>query len=104
MAPAGRMAFAGIKRADDRAHLLAYLRTLSDTMAKPPSLPAPSDAPAYGGLPEGEGRAAVYFTCRACHALDQFTGERMKREERDSLLATMVDKNGMEAPRHGLVD
>ncbi len=98
MAPAGRMAFAGIKRADERAHLLAYLRTLSDTMAKLPGLPAPSHAPAYGGLPEGEGRAAVYFTCRACHSLDQFTGERMKREAWDRLLLTMVEKNGMEAP------
>ena len=98
MAPAGRMAFAGIKRADERAHLLAFLRTLSDSMAKLPSLPAPPDAPGYGGLPEGEGRAAVYFTCRACHSLDQFTGERMKREKWDSLLVTMVEKNGMEAP------
>ncbi len=98
MAPAGRMAFSGIKRAEERAHLLAYLRTLSDTPVALPGSPAPSDAPAYGGLPAGDGREAVYFTCRACHSLDQFTGERMKREEWDRLIVTMVEKNGMETP------
>jgi hypothetical protein len=37
-------------------------------------IPTDSIAPVYGGLPTGEGREAVYFTCRACHALGQFTG------------------------------
>ena len=98
MAPAGRMAFAGIKRADERAHLLTYLRTLSDTLVELPKPPAPPDGPAYGGLPVGDGREAVYFTCRACHSLDQFSGQRMKREEWDELLVAMVEKHGMEAP------
>lgn len=98
MAPETRMIFAGVKSAQERADLIAYLRTLA---AEPVALPEPlgEDAAAlYGGLPEGEGREAVYFTCRACHALDQFTDRNLSREEWDELLDEMVRANGMAAP------
>ena len=49
----------------------------------------------YGGLPEGPGRAAVYFNCTACHSLRQFSQQRMPREEWDKLLDWMVEKNSM---------
>ena len=49
----------------------------------------------YGGLPEGPGRAAVYFNCTACHSLKQFTQQRMAREDWDKLLDWMVAKNNM---------
>jgi len=49
----------------------------------------------YGGLPEGPGRAAVYFNCTACHSLQQFAQQRMDRNEWDALLDWMVEKNGM---------
>ena len=49
----------------------------------------------YGGLPEGPGRAAVYFNCTACHSLRQFTQQRMPRDEWDELLDRMVEKNKM---------
>lgn len=99
MAPGSRMVFAGLKRANDRAHVIAYLRAL--TNEEPLALPAMSantGAPTYGGLPEGEGREAVYFTCRACHALEQFTHQALSRESWDELLDEMVADNGMEAP------
>ena len=99
MAPATRMVFPGVKRVDERAHLIAYLRTLHDS---PPALPDPApdslQGPTYGGLPDGRGRDAVYFTCRACHGINQFTSERNSREQWDGLLVEMVAKNGMEAP------
>lgn len=98
MANNSRMVFPGVKSAQDRADLIAYLNTLRD---EPLALPKPSEIapqPAYGGLPEGEGREAVYFTCRACHALEQLTTKRRSREEWADLLATMVEENGMVAP------
>lgn len=49
----------------------------------------------YGGLPEGPGRAAVYFNCTACHSLKQFSQQRMSRDEWDKLLDWMVEKNNM---------
>ncbi len=98
MANNSRMVFPGVKAAQERADLIAYLATLGD---QPVALPKPSDVPvgpAYGGLPEGDGREAVYFTCRACHALDQFTKKHYSHEEWDELLDEMVANNGMVAP------
>lgn len=62
----------------------------------PPAAVAVEDN--YGGLAEGPGRAAVYFTCRACHSVKQFTQQRMPREDWDRLIATMVTRNGMAKP------
>ena len=98
LAPQGRMAFGGIKRAQERADLIAYLRTLSDEPVALPTPPESLDGPRYGGLPEGDGREATYFTCRACHAVDQFTDRQLARQEWDGLLDEMVAKNGMAAP------
>lgn len=98
MAHNSRMVFPGVKPAQERADLIAYLATLSD---RPLELPSPAEVasgPAYGGLPEGLGREAVYFTCRACHALDQFTQEHRSREEWAETLDEMVATNGMIAP------
>ncbi len=55
----------------------------------------PSD---FAGLPEGPGREAVYYTCRACHSEKQFTQQRLSREAWDELLTQMVENNGMEPP------
>jgi cytochrome c len=52
----------------------------------------------YAGLPEGPGREAVYYTCRACHSVKQFTQQRLDREAWDALLTTMVRDNGMAEP------
>ena len=90
------MVIPGIKRAEERANLIAYLRSLSEKRFALPSLPPAS--PTYGGLPDGEGREAVYFTCRACHALSQVTSQRLSREQWGRLLFTMVQNNGMEPP------
>lgn len=101
LAPGTRMVFPGIKRAEERANLIAYLRTLSNKpLAMPSQPPADIHAPTYGGLPDGDGREAVYFTCRACHSLNQFTQERMSREQWSELLVTMVQENGMETPEN----
>lgn len=52
----------------------------------------------YGGLAPGPGRDAVYYTCRACHSLKQFTQQRMSREDWDAVIARMVTANEMAEP------
>jgi cytochrome c len=52
----------------------------------------------FGGLGPGPGREAVYYTCRACHSLKQFTQQRQSREDWDALIDRMVDTNGMAEP------
>lgn len=54
--------------------------------------------PDFEGLPAGLGREAVYFTCRACHSLRQFTQQQMNREDWDAAIDRMVAKNGMAPP------
>ncbi len=53
----------------------------------------------YEGLPAGPGREAVYFTCTACHSLQQFSQQRMSREDWDATLSRMVNENEMTAPK-----
>ncbi|MDX1424050.1 MAG: hypothetical protein R3322_12985 [Kiloniellales bacterium] len=52
----------------------------------------------YGGLTEGPGRDAVYYTCRACHSLKQFTQQRMSRDDWDAVIERMVEVNEMAPP------
>lgn len=101
MAPEGRMTFPGLKRSEDRLNLIAYLRTLSETPVAIPQPAAPDsagDEATYGNLPPGKGRPAVYFTCRACHALEQFTAKQHSREQWTKTLDEMVQKHGMAMP------
>lgn len=55
------MGFAGVKKDDERANLIAYLRTLSDSPAPLPEAPAPAaegaSAPADGAAKPAEGAA-----------------------------------------------
>lgn len=50
----------------------------------------------YGGLPEGEGREWVYFSCQHCHSLRTVTNQRFSRRVWDEVLTWMVEEQGME--------
>jgi len=110
MVPDTGMVFAGIERAQERADLIAYLRTLSD---KPVALPPSSSdeagrareeqsaAPKGGqeqdwqGLPPGPGREEVFYSCNACHSLMLVTQQGMSRDRWDETLEWMVEEQGM---------
>lgn len=68
-----------------------------------PGLPAAaqsaSDTADFEGLPDDPGREAVYFTCTACHSLNQFTQQRMNREDWDATITRMVEVNKMAPPK-----
>ena len=104
------MVFPGIERAQERADLIAYLRTLSD---EPLALPPPSSAEAdrareeliadakegqeqdWQGLPPGPGREEVFYSCNSCHSLKLVTQQGMSRERWDETLEWMVEEQGM---------
>ncbi len=105
LAPEGRMPFAGVKSTDERAHLIAYLRTLSDD---PVALPAATpgtisgsvastadDADRWQGLPPGPGREDVFYRCRACHSLMIVKQQGLDRAAWDESLEWMVEEQGM---------
>lgn len=52
------MAFAGLKKPDERANIIAYLRTLADSPAPLPEAAAPVSAPADGAAPAEEAAPA----------------------------------------------
>ncbi len=118
LAPEGRMPFPGIKATDERAHLIAYLRTLSDEpVALPAAAPATSeqavaavdDAEKWQGLPSGPGREDVFYRCKACHSLMIVKQQGLSRAAWDESLEWMVEEQGMtpiedEATRERVLD
>lgn len=103
MAPGTRMAFPGIKDKDQRAALLDYLASLSDTPAAPREMAAETATFAFDGLPSGQGQAEVYATCSACHSLMIVKQQGMNRDRWKQTLEWMVEEQGMdELPPHKL--
>lgn len=49
----------------------------------------------FGGLPDGPGQEATYYTCNACHSVRLVTQQRLPRRRWDQLLDWMVEKQGM---------
>ncbi|MDA0652681.1 MAG: cytochrome c family protein [Proteobacteria bacterium] len=103
-APGNRMAFAGISSDGQRAAVIAYLRTLSDTPRDLPktSLLAPTTATAdpaeaedFGGLPPDEGREETHAICGACHSLRLVTQQGLDADRWDGLMDWMTQKQGM---------
>jgi len=78
--------------------LAAVVLLLACGGLRAPAVAQDAEAFDYGGLTPGPGREAVYFTCRACHSLKQFTQQRMSRDDWDAVIARMVQENEMAAP------
>jgi len=105
VAPEGRMPFPGIKATMERAHLIAYLRTLSDEPNALPdmgpaavgvSVAVPDDGPEkWQGLPPGPGREDVYYRCAACHSLMIVKQQGLDRAAWEESLDWMVEEQGM---------
>lgn len=51
----------------------------------------------FGGLPEGEGRETVFYTCTACHSTGIIRQQGMSRDRWDKTLVWMIEKQGMPA-------
>lgn len=117
LAPEGRMPFPGIKSVDERAHLIAYLTTLSDDPVALPAAPASDstvasadeDPEKWQGLPPGPGREDVFFRCKACHSLMIVKQQGLSRAAWEESLVWMVEEQGMppfedEATRNRVLD
>lgn len=104
-APGNRMAFPGLKSPAQRATVIAYLRTLSDSpqplpearaATTPPSAAAaPPEPQDFGDLPPGPGQEETYAICGACHSMRLVTQQGLSAERWDGLIDWMVEKQGM---------
>lgn len=61
------------------------------------ALPAAAQEEAFGGLPPGDGREVVYYTCTACHSTRIILQQGMSRTRWDHTLDWMREKQGMPA-------
>jgi cytochrome c len=111
VAPEGRMPFPGVKSAEERGHLIAYLIALSDDPVALPDAPVSDinqladetgfvekngeDSAKWQGLPPGPGRDDVFYRCKACHSLMIVKQQGLSRAAWDESLDWMVDEQGM---------
>lgn len=73
------------------------MRALIAAGAVATALAGAAAAEDFGGLPDGEGREAVYFACQHCHSLMTVTNQRFSRRVWDEVLTWMVEDQGMSA-------
>ena len=100
-APKTIMGFAGLKNSQDRADVIAYLRTQGDTLLPLPDVTGEvvvrtAEVDDYAGLPEGLGREEVFYTCQVCHSLKIVTQQGLSHEGWDETLDWMVEEQGMD--------
>jgi hypothetical protein len=58
-------------------------------------LSGPASGKDFGGLPEGEGRALVYYACTGCHSLMIIQQQEFSRRVWAEVLEWMVEAQGM---------
>lgn len=109
-----KMAFAGLKKEEDRVNLIAYLGTFSETpvqsgAAVEEAAPAEQTASAepvkgdaqeiegdFGLLKVAPGVDTTFYACTACHSEMIVAQQGLTREGWDEMLEWMVDEQGMD--------
>ena len=103
-----KMSFAGLKKEEDRANLIAYLNTFSDnplafgaTEAAAPATDSAAEEYEFGILFDAPGVEATYYACTACHSEMIVAQQGLTRDEWDEMFACMVEeqnKSEIEGP------
>jgi len=99
-----KMAFSGIKDDEDRADLISYLNTQSDTPAKIVQAGSVQDNQSdasqdseedFGQLVVADGVEDTYYACTACHSEMIVAQQGKTRNGWDKMLEWMVEEQGM---------
>ena len=97
-----KMSFAGLKKEEDRANLIAYLNTFSDnplafgaTEAAAPATDSAAEEYEFGILFDAPGVEATYYACTACHSEMIVAQQGLTRDEWDEMFEWMVEEQGM---------
>ncbi|WP_299427918.1 cytochrome c family protein [uncultured Shimia sp.] len=98
-----KMTFAGMKKATDRANLIAYLNQNSDAPLSFEATPATvnanaaeEDAYEYGILFDAPGVEETYYACSACHSEMIVAQQGLSRDGWLELFEWMVEDQGMD--------
>ena len=96
-----KMSFAGMKKATDRANLIAFLNQNSDAPLSFDAAAAPAAAEAaeeeyeYGILFDAPGVEETYYACSACHSEMIVAQQGLTRDGWIELFEWMVEDQGM---------
>ncbi len=100
--PRTRMTFRGLSDASDRASVIAYLNTQSDTPiaftsdeAEEGDKPAEAASADFGQLFVADGVEETYYTCTACHSEMIVAQQGKTRDHWKKLMVWMVEEQGM---------
>ena len=100
--PRTRMSFRGLSDPEDRADMIAYLNTQSDspisfTNGKAPEVMEEAEATEedFGNLFVAEGVEETYYACTACHSEMIVAQQGKTRDGWKKLLVWMVEEQGM---------
>lgn len=96
-----KMTFTGMKKASDRANLIAYLNQNSDaplsfnTAAAPAAAEAEKEEYEFGILFDAPGVEETYYACSACHSEMIVAQQGLTRDGWIELFEWMVEDQGM---------
>jgi cytochrome c len=96
-----RMSFPGLKSVKERADVIAFLNSNSDspmnfgtTQASAPAEPQEEEY-AFGTLFDAPGVETTFYACTACHSEMIVAQQGLSRAHWDDMLEWMVDEQGM---------
>jgi len=85
-------------RAAALGKILAVLLLLGWGITAPAAAPRYDPQDEWHGLPEGEGREEVFFTCVACHSMGTIMQQRLSRRWWEITMERMITEMGMPEP------
>jgi len=94
-----KMAFAGLRKTQDRTDVIAWLKAQTKTLK--PDAGRPAGDPQDGNadltlLPEGPGKQETYDGCASCHSIKLVVQQGMDKAQWLETIEWMVDEQGMD--------
>lgn len=89
-----KMAFAGIRKTEDRLALIDWLKR--QTASADEAAPAAEADPDLALLPEGPGKQETFDGCASCHSIKLVVQQGLDKEGWLEVIEWMVDEQGMD--------
>ncbi len=90
------MAYAGLRRDQERADMIAWLKANSDDPTEDATDTSAAPDPDLVLLPDAAGKMETFEACASCHSIKLVVQQGMSREDWSSTLDWMVEEQGMD--------
>lgn len=89
-----KMAFAGIRKTEDRLLLIDWLKRQTANASEEVAVVAPD--PDLALLPDGPGKQETFDGCASCHSIKLVVQQGLDKDGWDEVIEWMVDEQGMD--------